>query len=180
MKTISLTTPFSDDDVRALRVGDEVLVSGEVYALRDAGHRRLVELIRAGEPAPFEMKGAVIYYVGPTPAPEGMVIGSAGPTTAARMDAYMPEILAAGAKATIGKGRRSAGVIELMKKHCAVYLAAIGGTGALLSGHITAVETVAWEDLGTEALRRLVVRGFPAICANDVQGNDIFTKGRNA
>ena len=177
MKTISLTTPFSDDDVRALRVGDEVLVSGEVYALRDAGHRRLVELIRAGKPAPFEMKGAVIYYVGPTPAPEGMVIGSAGPTTAARMDAYMPEILAAGVKATIGKGRRSAGVIELMKKHCAVYLAAIGGTGALLSGHITAVETVAWEDLGTEALRRLVVKDFPAICANDAEGNDIFTRG---
>jgi len=180
VKEIHLITPIADKAARPIRAGDNVLVSGTIYALRDTGHKRLVEILRKGKKPPFEMSGAVIYYVGPTPAPAEMVIGSAGPTTSNRMDAFMPDVLAAGLKATVGKGERNAETVELMKKHAAVYLAAIGGTGALLAGHITAAEIIAWEDLGTEALRRLTVKDFPTVCACDAAGNAVFEKFRRA
>lgn len=177
-RTVKLTTPLKESDLRNLRTGDTVLLWGEIYTARDAGHRRLVEMIREGRALPFNPRGAVIYYVGPTPPPPGAVIGSCGPTTSSRMDAYLDDILSAGIKATIGKGCRSPEAYEAMRRHGAVYLAAIGGAGALLAEHVTGVEPVAWEDLGTEALTRLTVESFPAIVAYDLDGNDIFEEGR--
>lgn len=176
--TVHLTTPLKDEDLAALAVGDEVLITGDLYAARDAAHKRLVKLIREKKPLPFDMRGAIIYYVGPTPAPEGRVIGSCGPTTSARMDAYLDDVLSAGVKATIGKGGRSPEAREAMKRHGAIYLSAVGGTGAILSRNVVKVELVAWEDLGAEALRRLTVKDFPAIVANDLKGGDIFIEGR--
>lgn len=178
VRTIRLTTPLKDADLKGLKIGDRVLLSGEVYTARDAGHKRLVKLIHEGAPLPFNPKGAVIYYTGPTPAREGQIIGSCGPTTSSRMDAYMEDIVSAGIKATIGKGGRSAEVREIQKKYGAVYFSAVGGTGAILSENVTKVELVAWEDLGTEALRRLTVKDFPVIVANDLAGGDIFLEAR--
>ncbi len=177
-RIIQLKTPLEEDDLKRLKTGERVLLSGEVYTARDAGHKRMVQLIRDGKALPFDAEGAVIYYVGPTPPHSGMVIGSCGPTTSSRMDAYLDAVLSAGIKATIGKGCRSSEAYEAMTRHGAVYLAAVGGTGAILSENVTGVEVVAWEDLGTEALRRLTVRDFPVIVACVPAGNDIFSEGR--
>ena len=176
MKEFSLTTPLSSDDMREIRAGDKVALSGTVYALRDAGHRQLVEMLHRGETPPFEMRGAAIYYIGPTPAPPGHAIGSAGPTTSRRMDPFLPEILGAGIKATIGKGPRSAEAMRLHAENGALYLAAVGGVGALLARHITAARVIAWDNLGAEALRELQFENFPTICAGDLHGGDIFAR----
>ena len=170
----TLMTPLTDEAVASLRAGDEVLITGVVYTARDQAHKRLCELLEAGRPLPVDLRGAVIYFVGPTPAAEGRVIGSAGPTTSSRMDAFTPRLLAAGLKATIGKGYRGRDVQAALVKHKAVHLAAMGGFGALLSKHIVASEIVAYEDLGTEAIRRLEVKDFPAIVAYDSYGETVY------
>ncbi len=175
---VHLQLPLSESDVDQLRAGDHVLITGTLYAARDAAHRRLIAALDKGEPLPFDIRGQVIYYVGPTPPRPGRVIGSAGPTTAMRMDPYTPRLLEAGLKGTIGKGGRGAAVREALKKHRAVYFLAVGGTGALLSKTIKRVEVVAYEDLGTEAIRRLEVEDFPAIVVNDALGNDLLEMGK--
>lgn len=171
---VRLTTPLSEEAVLALRSGQAVLISGVIYTARDAAHERMVETLEAGGELPFEVSGQVIYYVGPSPAPPGRVIGAAGPTTAGRMDRYTPSLLAKGLKGMIGKGARSAEVREALKKHKAVYFGGIGGAGALLSKRIRSVEMVAYEDLGTEAIRRLEVEEFPATVVNDCYGGDAY------
>jgi fumarate hydratase subunit beta len=176
VRTIKLRPPLTDSDVSSLQIGDKVLINGMIYTARDAAHKRLFELIDANKNVPFPLKGQVIYYVGPTPARPGRPIGAAGPTTSYRMDTYTPRLIELGIKATIGKGPRAPDVIEAMKKFKAVYLVAIGGTGALLGKQVVKSETIAFEDLGTEAIRRLTVRDFPAIVANDTAGRDIFTE----
>lgn len=175
---IPLTPPLSDEDVEGLRIGDRVLITGVLYTARDAAHKRLVELLDRGEKLPIELSGQILYYVGPTPPKPGQVIGSAGPTTAVRMDAYSPKLMHLGLKGMIGKGYRSREVIEAMKQHKCVYFGAIGGTGALLAKTIRSAEVVAYPDLGTEAIRRLVVENFPAIVINDVYGHDLYEEGR--
>jgi len=176
VRTVKLKPPLTDSDVSSLQIGDKVLIDGAIYTARDAAHKRLFELIDAKKDLPFPLKGQVIYYVGPTPPRPGRPIGAAGPTTSYRMDTYTPRLLELGIKATIGKGPRAPEVIEAMKKFKAVYLVAIGGTGALLGKQVMKSEMVAFEDLGTEAIRRLTVRDFPAVVANDVAGRDIFTE----
>ena len=174
---IKLTTPLADKDVEPLRMGDRVLLSGYVYSARDAAHKRLTDLLDKGEQLPFDIKGQVIYFVGPTPARPGRPIGSAGPTTSSRMDKYSPRLIALGLKGMIGKGFRSPEVIEAMKKYKAVYFAAVGGAGALLAQHIKESEIVAYEDLGPEAIRRLTLDNFPVIVVNDIRGNDLYKEG---
>jgi len=174
---LRVEVPLSASVARELRAGSRVLLSGYLLTARDAAHKRLVEAADAGEPLPVDLEGQVIYYTGPTPAPPGAVIGSAGPTTAARMDPFAPRLLALGVRGMIGKGARSPEVIEAIKKHGAVYLAAVGGAGALLASHIVASEVVAYEDLGPEAVRRLQVADFPVIVAIDSEGNDLFRRG---
>ncbi|NLJ47350.1 MAG: TRZ/ATZ family protein [Treponema sp.] len=174
---MSIRTPLDDDTARSLRAGDEVRINGTVYAARDAAHARLLVLIREGKPLPFDLRGAVIYYVGPTPPAEGMVCGSAGPTTSGRMDGATPALLDLGLKGMIGKGFRSPEVIESMKRNGAVYFAAVGGAGALLARHIRALEVVAWPELGPESLKRLEVEEFPAIVAVDCRGRDLYREG---
>jgi fumarate hydratase subunit beta len=174
---VRLTTPLSLQDVESLRAGDRVLLSGTVYTARDAAHARLVALLAEGKPLPFTPEGQVIYYVGPTPPRPGRPIGSAGPTTSGRMDSYTPALLAAGLRGMIGKGSRSAEVREAMVKHKAVYFGATGGAGALLARRIRSAEVVAWEDLGPEAVRRLVVEDFPLVVIDDVHGNDLYEEG---
>jgi len=173
-EAIRLATPLTVEAAKSLRAGDRVLISGPLYTARDAAHKRLTDLLKAGEPLPFDPEGAVIYYCGPTPAPLGRPIGSAGPTTSSRMDAYAPLLHAHGVRATLGKGPRSAAVRTALQEHGAVYLAAVGGAGALLAERIVAAETVAFEDLGTEAVRRLTVEDFPAIVAYDSHGRSAF------
>jgi fumarate hydratase subunit beta len=175
---VSVKTPLSDEVVRTLTAGTAVAISGIVYTARDAAHRRFMELLDGGEPLPFDPVGAVIYYVGPTPAPPGSVIGSAGPTTARRMDPFAPRLHSLGVKGTIGKGDRTDPVKRALIEHTAVYFAATGGVGALLARSITAARVIALEDLGPEAVRELVVRDFPAVVAMDCLGNDIFAEGR--
>lgn len=174
MNKKKLVTPLTETAVADLRAGDEVLVSGVVYAARDQAHKRLCALLEAGRELPVDLSGAAIYYVGPTPAGAGQVIGSAGPTTSSRMDAFTPALLAAGVRATIGKGYRGAEVQAALVRYRAVHLAAMGGFGALLSKHITASEVVAYEDLGAEAIRRLVFEDFPAVVAYDIYGNTVY------
>lgn len=174
---IKITPPLTDADVEKLRAGDKVLITGVLYTARDAAHKRLIELLDRGEKLPIDVKGQLIYYVGPTPEKPGQVIGSAGPTTSGRMDVYTPRLLELGLKGTIGKGQRSQDVIEAMKKHKAVYLAAVGGAAALIAKTIKKAEIVAYEDLGPEAIRRLEVVDFPAIVVNDINGNDLFKIG---
>ncbi len=169
-----LTTPFDDDVVLALRAGDRVLISGVIYSARDAAHRRMVAALEAGEPLPFDAAGQVIYYMGPSPPAEGRIIGAAGPTTAGRMDAYAPALYAAGIRATIGKGARSAHVRAAIVECRALYLAAVGGAGALLSRCIKEAQVVAYPELGPEAVRRLVVEDFPAVVVNDAHGGDLY------
>ncbi len=165
---------MDEEAVGRLRSGDRVSITGTLVTARDAAHRRFVEIIRAGGKLPFKPRGAVIYYVGPTPAPPGRAIGSAGPTTAARMDPYAGKLLELGVKGMIGKGPRSAGLRASLKKHRAVYFVATGGAGALLSGHVRKADVIAFEELGPEAVRLLEVEDFPAIVACDSLGGDLF------
>jgi fumarate hydratase subunit beta len=174
MKTHSLTTPLSDDDTLGLRTGDVVLLSGRLYTARDAAHKRIVEALDRGEEPPFPLQGAVIYYVGPTPAPPDRPIGSAGPTTSYRMDAYAPRLYELGVKATIGKGRRSQEVKDSLSAFRGVYLGATGGAGALLSQRILKAEVIAHEDLGPEAIRALEVKDFPTVVINDAFGGELY------
>ena len=169
-----LQAPLSEADVRALKAGDEVAVSGVVYTARDMAHKRLCEAIDAGQKLPFELEGAVIYFVGPSPSRPGKVIGAAGPTTSSRMDAFSPKLIARGLRAMIGKGYRGGEVRDALKKYGAVHLSAIGGAGALLSRYIVSAEVIAYDDLGTEAVRKLEVVDFPAIVAYDCYGNSVY------
>lgn len=173
-----LTPPLIDTDITGLRTGDRVRFSGVLLTARDAAHKRLVELIDLGRPLPIDLHGQVLYYVGPTPPRPGMVIGSAGPTTGGRMDTYAPKLMAFGLKGMIGKGGRSRVVRDALRQHKCVYFGAVGGAGALLSKYIRSAEVVAYEDLGTEAIRRLVVEDFPGIVINDAYGNDLYEDGR--
>lgn len=175
---IRLTTPLKDEDIEGLKIGDAVLISGTLLTGRDAAHKRLAELIDRGEKLPVDVKGQVIYYVGPTPTKPGKVIGSAGPTTSGRMDAYAPKLIELGLKGMIGKGSRIPAVIDAMKKYKAVYFGAIGGAAALISNQIKSCEILAYEDLGPEAIRRLEVVDFPVVVINDIYGNDLYKEGR--
>ena len=169
-----ITLPLDEETVRDLRAGDKVLLSGEMLTARDAAHRRFDETRMRGEELPVDLAGETVYYMGPSPAKEGQIIGSAGPTTAGRMDKYTPALLKAGLRGMIGKGRRSDAVKNAMREYGAVYFAAIGGCGALLSTCITASEVVCYEDLGTEAVRRITVKDFPCIVAVDCLGGDLY------
>ena len=173
-----ITLPLTREEARTIKSGEQLLLSGVIYTARDAAHKRLCELVEKGEPLPFDVKNATIYYVGPTPAKPGQVIGSAGPTTSYRMDAYSPTLIREGETGMIGKGKRNAEVIDAMKKYGAVYFAAIGGAGALLSSCIKKAEIIAYEDLGAEALRRLEVENFPVVAVIDSEGNNLYEKGR--
>ena len=174
---VILTPPLTDEDVTGLRAGDRVLITGTMLTGRDAAHKRLVDLIEKGEKLPVELKGQIIYFVGPTPTRPGEAIGSAGPTTSYRMDAYSPILMEKGLKGMIGKGSRSAEVVDAMVKHKAVYFAAVGGAAALISRRIVSSEVLAYEDLGPEAIRRLQVKDFPVIVVNDTEGNDLYEQG---
>ncbi len=174
----NITLPLADDILETLHAGDELLLTGVMYVGRDAAHKRMIETLQAGEPLPVDLKGQVIYFMGPTPARPGKAIGSAGPTSSYRMDVYSPRLMAEGLKGMIGKGMRSKEVKEAMKKHKAVYLGAIGGAGALFAGCIRKVEVVAYDDLGPEALRRLTVQDFPVTVVNDIHGGDLYEEGR--
>lgn len=175
---ISITAPLSHEDARKLRAGDSCLLSGVIYTARDAAHKRLCELIEQGKELPVDLKDSVIYFVGPTPARPGQIIGSAGPTTSYRMDAYSPKLIAMGQTGMIGKGKRGPEVVEAMKTHGAVYFGAIGGCGALLAKCIKKCEVVAYEDLGAEAIHRLEVENFPVIVVIDSLGNNLYETGR--
>ena len=177
MDNIPLSTPLSKEQATSLKAGDTVLISGTIYTARDAAHARLVELLDKGEKLPIDIEGAFIYYVGPTPAKPGQVIGSAGPTTSYRMDAYAPRLLDLGLRGMIGKGKRSPEVIASMKKNGAVYLGAIGGAAALIAKKIVGAEVVCYEDLGSEAIRKLTVKDFPATVIIDSQGNNLYEMG---
>ncbi len=180
METKRLTAPLSDSDVLELKAGDTVLISGVIYTARDAAHQRLVDLMEQGKELPVDLKGQAIYYVGPAPAPPGKPIGSAGPTTSGRMDAYTPQMLARGMKICIGKGSRSDEVKKALQKHKAAYLAAVGGAAALLAKTVTKSEVVAYPELGAEAIYRLEVTDFPATVINDAHGNDLYQEGTRA
>jgi len=173
-----IVTPLTDDVITGLHAGDEVEITGVIYTARDAAHKRMIEAIQKGQPLPVDMKGHIIYYVGPTPPKPGQVIGSAGPTTSMRMDAYSEPLLAAGLKGMIGKGGRSPQLRGALKKYRAIYFGAVGGAAALLAKHIVKAEVVAYEDLGTEALRRLEVRDFPVVVVDDIYGDDLLEQGR--
>ena len=172
--------PLTEELAKTLRAGDTVYLTGEIYTSRDAGHKRMVELLERGEALPFDPMNATIYYVGPSPARPGQVIGSAGPTTSGRMDAYAPRMLSVGARGMIGTGARSGEVVEAMKKYAGVYFGAIGGAGALLAKCIKKSELIAWEDLQSEALRRLWVENMPLVVVIDAYGNDLYEQGRAA
>ncbi len=175
---IRLKTPLSDEDAERLKIGDQVLINGIIYTGRDAAHKRLSDLLKEGKNLPFDVKGQIIYYVGPTPAKPGQAFGSAGPTTSYRMDAYAPSLMERGLKGMIGKGMRSDAVKEAMKKCKAVYFAATGGAGALLAKRVKKAVVVAYEDLGPEAIRKLEVENLPVIVVNDVRGNDLYIEGK--
>ena len=177
---ISITSPLSRKEARKLKAGDSCLLSGVIYTARDAAHKRLCELVAQGKELPVDIKDAVIYFVGPTPARPGEAIGSAGPTTSYRMDAYSPTLIELGLTGMIGKGKRGDEVIDAMKKHGAVYFGAIGGCGALLAKCIKKSEIVAYEDLGAEAIRRLEVEDFPVTVIIDSEGNNLYKTGREA
>ena len=168
-------TPLNEDITKKLKAGDSILLSGTIYTARDAAHERLINLLKEGKELPLNIKGEIIYYVGPTPEKQGEVIGAAGPTTSYRMDVYTPELLDLGLKGMIGKGPRNHEVIDAMKRNDAVYFAAVGGAAALLALHIKEAEVIAFDDLGTEAIRRLVVEDFPVIVATDCHGNSLYS-----
>ena len=178
MAVKKITTPLADAVVKDLRAGDAVEITGVIYQARDAAHKKLVALIEAGEELPFDLQGAVVYYMGPSPAKPGKPIGSAGPTTSGRMDAYAPLLMRHGLKGMIGKGLRTAEVKQAMVNETAVYFAATGGAGALLAQRITGNEVIAWPELGAEAVARLEVVDFPAIVVNDCHGGDLSEEGR--
>jgi fumarate hydratase subunit beta len=172
-----ISAPFTAETVRDLRAGDSVLISGTIYTGRDLAHKKLSDAIKAGEKLPFEPAGAVIYYVGPSPAKPGRPIGSAGPTTSYRMDAYSPLLMEKGLRGMIGKGNRTQPVLDAMKKYGAVYLAAVGGAAALIARSIKEAKVIAYDDLGPEAVRELKVEDFPAIVINDSYGGDLYEAG---
>lgn len=180
MAEIHLNVPFEDGEIEKLKSGDTVMLSGTLYTARDAAHKRMTEQLEKGEELPVDLDGQVIYYVGPTPAKPGQAIGSAGPTTSSRMDAYTPALLKHGLKGMIGKGYRSKEVIDAIRDNKAVYMVAIGGTGALLAQKITNSELVAYEDLGTEAIRRLEIENFPCIVIHDSEGNDFYKSSQQS
>ena len=177
---IRIETPLTEEKARALKSGDSVLLSGTIYTARDAAHKRIVEAMEAGKPLPFDPENAVVYYVGPTPAKPGQAIGSAGPTTSYRMDAYSPALIARGQRGMIGKGKRGPAVVEAMKQHGAVYFGAIGGAGALLSKCVRTAEVIAYDDLGPESIKRLTLQELPLVVAVDAQGGDAFAQGQAA
>ena len=174
MGLMNINSPIEAEIIEKLTAGTRVLISGVVYAARDAAHQRLIQALERGDKLPFDLKGQTLYYMGPSPARPGQVIGSAGPTTSRRMDIYTPRLIAAGIRAMMGKGSRSPGVREAIKKYRAVYFVTIGGAGALLSKSIKQAEVIAYEELGAEAILRLEVENFPAIVANDIYGGDLF------
>ena len=174
---IRVTAPMSREQARTLKSGDSVLLSGVIYTARDAAHKRLCELADQGKELPLDVKDSIIYFVGPTPAKPGEVIGSAGPTTSYRMDAYSPTLIELGLTGMIGKGKRNEAVVSAMKEHGAVYFGAIGGCGALLSRCIKKAEIIAYEDLGAEAIRRLEVENFPVVVIIDSEGNNLYETG---
>lgn len=169
-----VNVPISDEDAKSLRAGDYVYITGKIYTARDAAHKRMAEALEKEEPLPIEMSHNIIYYMGPSPAREGRAIGSAGPTTSSRMDKYAPDLLDLGLKGMIGKGRRSQAVIDAIVRNDAVYFAAVGGAGALLSKRILSSRVIAYDDLGTEAIRELEVENFPVIVVIDSKGNNVY------
>ena len=173
-----IKTPFTKEMAESLKVGDRVLITGTIYTARDAAHKRLIELLEAGEELPFDIEDSIIYYVGPTPPKPGMAVGSAGPTTSYRMDSYAPKLLDLGLRGMIGKGERNEEVKDAIKRNSGVYFAAIGGAGALIGKSIYEAEIVAYEDLGAEAIRRLKVKDFPAIVVIDSYGNNLYEIGQ--
>jgi fumarate hydratase subunit beta len=175
-----LTTPLTDAQIAGLHAGDRVRINGVVYVARDAAHKRLVAALDRGDPLPFDLSGQVVYYMGPSPAKPGRPIGSAGPTTSYRMDAYAPRLMAAGLKGMIGKGERSLAVREAMQRFRCVYFGATGGVAALIAQSIVDAQVIAYEDLGPEAIRKLTVVEFPAIVINDIYGGDAYETGRAA
>ena len=170
--------PLTDKTLEELKAGDNVLLTGVMYVARDAAHKRMVDALDQGKPLPFDIRGQTIYFMGPSPAKPDQPIGSAGPTTSGRMDAYSPRLIAEGLKGMIGKGMRSPAVKDAMKKYKAVYLAAIGGAGALISKSIKKSEIIAYEELGAEAVRRLEVEDFPVTVVNDIYGGDLYQEGK--
>ncbi len=174
MAEYTLSTPLRDEDVLQLKAGDVVKITGTIYSARDAAHKKIMELIDSGQEPPFEIKGSVVYYVGPSPAPPGRPIGAAGPTTSYRMDTYAPRLHALGQKASIGKGKRNDEVKNALKEHKAVYFGATGGAGALLSQCITASEIIAFPELGPEAVRAMTVENFPLLVVNDCHGGELY------
>ena len=172
---MKINLPLTKEIAKTLKAGDLIKLSGVIYTARDAAHKRLIERLEANEPLPFDLKDSIIYYVGPTPEKPGAVIGSAGPTTSYRMDAYTPTLLDLGLRGMIGKGPRNSLVIDAMKRNDAVYFAAVGGAAALLALHIKEAEVIAFDDLGTEAIRRLIVEDFPVIVATDCHGNSLYS-----
>lgn len=169
-----IQVPLQEKDIEELRAGDYVYLTGTIYTARDAAHKRMYESMKKGETLPIELKGNVLYYLGPSPAREGQVIGSVGPTTSSRMDKYTPDMLDAGLKGMVGKGKRSTEVVEAIKRNHAVYFAAVGGAGALLAQCIKEAQVVAYEDLGTEAIRRLYIEDLPVIVVIDKEGNNLY------
>jgi len=174
----SIVSPLTTEIVKGLRVGEQVSISGIIYTARDAAHKRLVQALDRGESLPFNLRGQTLYYMGPSPAKPGHVIGSAGPTTSGRLDVYTPRLIDAGLRAMVGKGSRSPEVKEAMKKHQAVYFAAIAGAGALIGKTILKAEVVAYPDLEPESILRLEVKEFPAIVVNDIYGGDLYQEGK--
>ena len=173
-----IALPLTGETIASLKVGDKVLLTGTIYVARDAAHKRMIEALEKGKPLPFEVRGQVIYYMGPSPARSGQPIGSAGPTTSGRMDVYTLCLLDKGLKGMIGKGMRSPAVKDAIIKHRAIYFAAIGGAGALISKSIKKSEVIAYEELGAEAIRKLEVADFPATVANDIYGGDLYQEGK--
>ena len=179
MKTLNIKSPLDEETIKNLKAGDQVASTGVIYTARDAAHKRLVETLDKGEKLPFDITNQIVYYMGPSPAKPGQVIGSAGPTTSGRMDSYAPRLMSIGLKGMIGKGNRSQAVKDAIKKYKAVYFAAIGGAGALISKSIKKAEVIAYDDLGAEAIRRLEVEDFPATVINDIDGNDLYEQGKD-
>jgi fumarate hydratase subunit beta len=178
MAEYALKTPLTDEDVEKLRIGDSVRLTGVIYTARDAAHKRMIESLDRGEPLPFDIRGSLVYYVGPSPTKPGRVIGSAGPTTAYRMDPYAPRLMEIGMKGMIAKGKRNDAVKEAMKKHKVVYLGATGGAAALIAKCVKKCDVIAYEDLGPEAVRRLEVEDMPLVVVTDCHGGDLYIEGR--
>ena len=178
MATLNIKAPLDEETIKKLKAGDQVFITGVIYVGRDAAHKRLVEALDQGKPLPFDIKGQTIYYMGPAPAKPGLPIGSAGPTTSGRMDAYSPRLMAEGLKGMVGKGMRSQAVKDAMKQYGAVYFAAIGGAGVLISKSVKKSDVIAYEELGAEAIRRLEVENFPATVINDIYSGDLYEEGK--